>query len=61
MHNRPPLELSIHFAVNRKELARLIVAHAKSRGIFDRVDFARYEHLSERNRKKLFAEYMPIR
>ena len=60
-HYRPPLELSIQSAVNGKELARLIVAHAKSKGIFDRVDFARYEQLSERNRKKLYAECMSIR
>ncbi len=43
------------------ELARIIVAHAKSKGIFDNVDFARFEQISERNRKKLYAECLSIR
>ncbi|MDJ0884068.1 MAG: hypothetical protein QNJ48_07895 [Desulfobacterales bacterium] len=60
-HYRPPLELSVKSAAGGDELARIIVAHAKSKGIFDRVDFARYEQLSERNRRKLFAECASIR
>jgi endonuclease/exonuclease/phosphatase family metal-dependent hydrolase len=60
-HYRPPLELSVKPAAGGDELARIIVAHAKSKGIFDRVDFARYELLSERNRRKLFAECASIR
>jgi predicted extracellular nuclease len=60
-HYRPPLELSVKSVANGEEVARMIVAHSKSKGIFDRVDFARYEQLSERNRKKLMAECMSIR
>jgi endonuclease/exonuclease/phosphatase family metal-dependent hydrolase len=60
-HYRPPLELSVKSVADGAEVARMIVAHAKSKGIFDRVSFARYEQLSERNRKKLFAECMSIR
>ena len=60
-HYRPPLELSVKAVGDGRELTRIIIAHAKSKGIFDRVDFARYEQLSERNRKKLYAECMSIR
>jgi hypothetical protein len=60
-HYRPPLELSVKPAGENNEIARIIVAHAKSKGIFDRVDFARYEQLSERNRSKLYAECASIR
>lgn len=60
-HYRPPLELSVRPAGGGDELARIIVAHAKSKGIFDNVDFARFEQLSERNRKKLYAECFSIR
>ncbi len=61
-HFRPPLELSIRDGgQNDQERALLIVAHAKSKGIFDAVDFARFEQLSERNRKELFAECFSIR
>lgn len=59
-HYRPPLEVEIQDS-SGNELARMIVAHAKSKGIFDRVDLARYQQLSERNRKKLYAECMSIR
>ena len=48
-HYRPPLELSILKAGTTNELARIIVAHTKSKGIFDMVDMARFEQLSERN------------
>ena len=60
-HYRPPLELSVKSAADNEEIARIIVAHSKSKGIFDRVDFARFEQLSERNRKKLMAECLSIR
>ncbi|MFV2057628.1 MAG: endonuclease/exonuclease/phosphatase family protein [Thiohalomonadales bacterium] len=60
-HWRPPLELSVKPAAGGDEIARIIVAHAKSKGIFDRVDFARYEQLSKRNRRKLYAECTSIR
>ena len=60
-HYRPPLELSVKSSVGGAELARIIIAHAKSKGIFDNVDLARFEKISERNRKKLYAECMSIR
>lgn len=60
-HYRPPLELSVKSVADGKEVARMIVAHSKSKGIFDRVDFSRFEQLSERNRKKLIAECLSIR
>ena len=37
------------------------MAHAKSKGIFQKVDLARFEQLSERNRRKLYAECYSIR
>jgi len=60
-HYRPPLELGVKAAGGGDEVARIIVAHAKSKGIFDRVDMARFEQISERNRKKLYAECYSIR
>ena len=61
-HYRPPLELSIREpGSGGAELARAIVVHTKSKGIFESVDLARFEQLSERNRKKLYAECYSIR
>jgi len=61
-HYRPPLELSLRKTDDGTvELARVIVAHTKSKGIFDSVDLARFEQLSERNRKKLYGECFSIR
>ena len=60
-HYRPPLELSVRSAASGDELARIIIVHAKSKGIFDLVDMARFEQISERNRKKLYAECFSIR
>ncbi len=60
-HYRPPFEISVRPAAGGDELARIIVAHAKSKGIFDAVDMARFVQISERNRKKLFAECLSIR
>ncbi len=60
-HYRPPFEVSVSSAAGGDEIARIIVAHSKSKGIFDRVDMARFEQISERNRKKLYAECMSIR
>jgi hypothetical protein len=61
-HYRPPLELSLADAQEPgTEVARVIVAHTKSKGIFDLVDLARFEQLSGRNRKKLIAECYSIR
>jgi endonuclease/exonuclease/phosphatase family metal-dependent hydrolase len=61
-HYRPPLELSVRKASDTsKELARIIVVHTKSKGIFDAVDMARFEQLSERDRMKLYAECFSVR
>ncbi|MBN3581727.1 hypothetical protein JYB64_04965 [Algoriphagus aestuarii] len=59
-HYRPPLELSI-LDLNDVFLSRVIIAHTKSKGIFDMVDYARFEQISQRDRLKLFAECMSIR
>jgi hypothetical protein len=61
-HYRPPLELSLQAVQDEsEEIARVIVAHTKSKGIFDYVDLARFEQLSQRNRKKLYGECFSIR
>ncbi len=60
-HYRPPFEISVRTASGGDEVARCIIAHAKSKGIFDAVDMARFQQVSERNRKKLFAECLSIR
>jgi hypothetical protein len=59
-HYRPPLELSI-LGLDNKFISRVIIAHTKSKGIFDKVDYARFEQLSQRDRLKLFGECMHIR
>jgi endonuclease/exonuclease/phosphatase family metal-dependent hydrolase len=61
-HYRPPFEVSVREPGQAgAEKARIIVAHTKSKGIFDAVDWARFEQLSERNRRKLYAECYSIR
>lgn len=59
-HYRPPLELSI-LGLDDTFITRVIIAHTKSKGIFDKVDYARFEQLSQRDRLKLFGECMHIR
>lgn len=59
-HYRPPLELSI-LGLDDRLLSRVIIAHTKSKGIFDKVDYARFEQLSQRDRLRLFGECMHIR
>jgi hypothetical protein len=59
-HYRPPLELSI-LGLDNSLITRVIIAHTKSKGIFDMVDYARFEQISARDRLKLFAECMSIR
>ncbi len=59
-HYRPPLELSI-LGLDDQFLSRIIIAHTKSKGIFDKVDYARFEQLSQRDRLRLFGECMHIR
>ena len=60
-HFRPPFEVTIKKKETQEKLFKMIIAHAKSKGIFDNVDYARYEYLSELNRRKLYAECMHIR
>src|SRR5690606_14802147 len=60
VHYRPPLELSI-LGLDDSFITRVIIAHTKSKGIFDMVDYARFEQISARDRLKLFAECMSIR
>jgi hypothetical protein len=59
-HYRPPLELSL-LTADGQFISRVIIAHTKSKGIFDMVDYARFEQISARDRLKLFAECMSIR
>jgi predicted extracellular nuclease len=59
-HYRPPLELSI-LGLDNTFISRVIIAHTKSKGIFDKVDYARFEQLSQRDRLRLFGECMHIR
>lgn len=59
-HYRPPLELSV-LGLDDQLITRIIIAHTKSKGIFDRVDYARFEQLSHRDRLRLFAECTHIR
>lgn len=59
-HYRPPLEV----AVTRQDGGAsfwLIVVHAKSKGIFSNMDRLHFERVSERNRRKLFAECSSVR
>ncbi|ODS37945.1 MAG: hypothetical protein A7316_08820 [Candidatus Altiarchaeales archaeon WOR_SM1_86-2] len=61
-HYRPPLELLVTDANDENNrLTRIIVTHTKSKGIFKKVDMARFEQISERDRKKLYAECISIR
>lgn len=61
-HFRAPLELLLQDPSDDTiEIGRVIVVHAKSKGIFDSVDLARFEQLSERNRRKLYAECFSVR
>lgn len=59
-HYRPPLEAKITRADGGATLW-VIVAHAKSKGIFSAMDRVHFERTSARNRRKLFAECSSIR
>lgn len=59
-HYRPPLEALVQVGNNGPQF-RLMVVHAKSKGIFDSVDLVHWERENERNRRKLFAEATSIR
>jgi endonuclease/exonuclease/phosphatase family metal-dependent hydrolase len=57
---RPPLEVEVRIEGISKS-AKIIVAHLKSKAIFDRMDIIHYENESMRNRRKLYAETSWIR
>lgn len=59
-HFRPPLEAKITRADGGPPFW-VIVAHAKSKGIFSAMDRINFERTSARNRRKLFAECTSIR
>lgn len=59
-HYRPPLEVRAERADGGADFWMMVV-HAKSKGIFDATDRVHYERISERNRRKLFAECSSIR
>jgi endonuclease/exonuclease/phosphatase family metal-dependent hydrolase len=59
-HFRPPLEAEIT-RVGGEGKFRLLVVHAKSKGMFDRYDMVHYQREAERNRRKLFGECLHIR
>jgi len=59
-HYRPPLEVQLTRADGGDDLW-LMVVHAKSKGIFDAMDRVHFDRVSERNRRKLFAECSSIR
>lgn len=59
-HFRPPLEAKV-IRTDGGASFWIIVAHAKSKGIFSAMDRVHFERASDRNRRKLFAECSSIR
>lgn len=59
-HYRPPLEAKVSRADGGADFW-ILVAHAKSKGIFSAMDRVHFERTSDRNRRKLFAECSSIR
>jgi endonuclease/exonuclease/phosphatase family metal-dependent hydrolase len=59
-HYRPPLEIRATVSQTGTEF-NVIVAHPKSKGIFDSMDMLHWERSSRRNRLKLYAECEWIR
>ena len=59
-HYRPPLEARIT-RPDGTDLFWMMVVHAKSKGIFNVTDKVHFDRISERNRRKLFAECSSIR
>jgi len=57
---RAPLEALVTDKANGRSF-RLILVHAKSKGIFSSVDMLRWQKEEERNRRRLFAECAWIR
>ena len=59
-HYRPPLEARVT-RTDGGPAFWLMVVHAKSKAIYDAMDRAHFNRVSERNRRKLFAECTSIR
>ena len=59
-HYRPPLELRTRVSQTGTEF-NIIIAHPKSKGIFNSMDMLHWERESRRNRLKLYAECEWIR
>jgi endonuclease/exonuclease/phosphatase family metal-dependent hydrolase len=59
-HYRPPLEAKVTRNDGGDGFG-LLVVHTKSKGIFDNTDWIHWQRMSERNRRKLFAECRSIR
>jgi endonuclease/exonuclease/phosphatase family metal-dependent hydrolase len=57
---RPPLEARVQVNASGEEF-HLIVAHTKSKGMFNAADLVHWRSESERNRRKLFAECTWVR
>ena len=57
---RPPLEVEVRETATGN-IFRLIVVHAKSKGIFGSADLVHWERENYRNRRKLFAECSWVR
>ncbi|HGX92217.1 MAG TPA: hypothetical protein ENK35_02755 [Candidatus Tenderia sp.] len=56
---RPPLEAKVSYGEGQE--LYILLAHAKSKGIFKATDMIHWQRESERNRRKLFAECSWIR
>lgn len=59
-HARPPLEARITRRDGGADLWTIVV-HAKSKGIFSNNDRVNFDRISERNRRRLFAECLAVR
>lgn len=59
-HYRPPLEAKVTRS-DGGDPFWIMVVHAKSKGIFSAMDRVHFERISDRNRRKLFAECASIR
>jgi endonuclease/exonuclease/phosphatase family metal-dependent hydrolase len=59
-HYRPPFELKVTRSADGLTF-HLMLVHLKSKGIFDSVDWVHWQRISERNRRKLFAQCLSVR
>jgi predicted extracellular nuclease len=57
---RPPLETDVTVTASDNTF-KLMLAHTKSKGIFNSMDYIHWQRENERNRRKLFAEATWIR